>query len=337
MAKLGDALTALVRQVRFDKLDPLLDRGASVDGAKPFAASTTNAPVNPVGAKQANTGTTPDALRPNTATRASTTPSGPAAQPPAQVPASVQTRLSADAALITALLGEAPAVAPKQGLPVMGLDAATQPPEQVARALVRSLATSGLFYESHLQEWVEGQRPLDSLRAEPQQRFVAMLMRAGGAPSTETAEANAPASSGATASASAAAPAATTATATPLPEALAALVREQLDALDFRRVHWQGEVWAQQQAELEIAEDDARRRDGEAASSQRGWATTLRLQLPHLGEVEARILLDGDSFAVNVRADAESLPALQSGRADFAAALNDAGIRLRTVEVSEHE
>src|SRR5690606_11451977 len=333
MAKLGDALTALVRQVRFDKLGPLLDRGASGDGAKPAATAATPAPVDPVGAKQANAGATSDALHTNVRTH--DVPPGPTSPSPAPAPASVQTRLSVDAARITALLGETPAAAPKQRLPVAALDVATQSPEQVARALVRSLATSGLFYESHLQEWVEGQRPLDALRAEPQQRFVATLMRAAGAPPAGNAEASAPASGGTSVPASATA--ATNAATAPLPEALAAIVREQLDALDFRRVHWQGEVWPQQPAELEIAEEDARRRAGEAAPSQRGWATTLRLRLPKLGDVEARILLDGDSFAVNVRADAKSLPALQSGRTAFAAALNEAGIRLRTVELSGHE
>ncbi|HEY9380642.1 MAG TPA: flagellar hook-length control protein FliK, partial [Burkholderiales bacterium] len=116
-----------------------------------------------------------------------------------------------------------------------------------------------------------------------------------------------------------------------LPEALATIVREQLDTLDFRRVQWQGEVWPQQDAQLEIAEDQTRR-EYESETAQ-AWRTTLRIDLPHLGQVAVRIALDPAGIGVSVQAAHDAVAALQPGRAIFTAALRDAGIALRTVEV----
>ncbi len=44
-------------------------------------------------------------------------------------------------------------------------------PEKIAAALQQQITHSGLFYESHLGEWVEGKRGLESLRLEPQSQF----------------------------------------------------------------------------------------------------------------------------------------------------------------------
>ncbi len=44
-------------------------------------------------------------------------------------------------------------------------------PEKIAAALQQQITHSGLFYESHLGEWVEGKRGLESLRLEPQAQF----------------------------------------------------------------------------------------------------------------------------------------------------------------------
>ena len=108
-------------------------------------------------------------------------------------------------------------------------------------------------------------------------------------------------------------------------------MREQLDTLDFRRVQWQGEVWPQQDAQLEIAEDQARREyESEIAPA---WRTTLRIDLPNLGPVEVRIALDPAGIGVSVQAEHDAVAALQPGRATFTAALRDAGIALRAVEV----
>ncbi|KHK60821.1 ribonuclease E [Burkholderia sp. A9] len=54
-------------------------------------------------------------------------------------------------------------------------DAASLPPVAALRAaLAQAVSESGLFYESHLAQWLAGQRPLAALMREPQARLVTM-------------------------------------------------------------------------------------------------------------------------------------------------------------------
>ncbi|WP_342703099.1 flagellar hook-length control protein FliK [Burkholderia arboris] len=55
-------------------------------------------------------------------------------------------------------------------------DAAAPPPVMALRAaLAQAVSESGLFYESHLAQWLAGQRPLAALMREPQARLAAAL------------------------------------------------------------------------------------------------------------------------------------------------------------------
>src|SRR5690606_11769669 len=98
-------------------------------------------------------------------------PAARTATPAASTAASAYTRLSADATLITQLLADTPEAQNKPVVVMTGIDVSAAPPEQVAKAFARSLVTSGVFYESHLQEWVAGDRPVEALRAEPHNRL----------------------------------------------------------------------------------------------------------------------------------------------------------------------
>ena len=44
-------------------------------------------------------------------------------------------------------------------------------PQRLAAAMRDSLATSGLFYESHLHEWISGSRTLEDIVREPQSKM----------------------------------------------------------------------------------------------------------------------------------------------------------------------
>ncbi|MFI5445967.1 flagellar hook-length control protein FliK [Polaromonas sp. UC242_47] len=82
------------------------------------------------------------------------------------------TTLSVAARAISAILGAAPddAVGIRGTSPVW--TGSTAPvPAQLAGALVRVVAGSGLFYESHLQQFAAGTRPLALLAQEPQARL----------------------------------------------------------------------------------------------------------------------------------------------------------------------
>lgn len=86
--------------------------------------------------------------------------------------ASANTTLSAAARAISAILGPTPGVASavRGSAPVWPLPTAPAAP-QLAAALARTVATSGLFYESHLSQFATGARPLAELAQEPQARL----------------------------------------------------------------------------------------------------------------------------------------------------------------------
>lgn len=82
------------------------------------------------------------------------------------------TTLSVAARAISTILGAAPDdVAEIRGASPVWTAATTPQPAQLAGALARVVATSGLFYESHLQQFAAGTRPLVLLAQEPQARL----------------------------------------------------------------------------------------------------------------------------------------------------------------------
>ncbi|MEN9864719.1 MAG: hypothetical protein RL748_309, partial [Pseudomonadota bacterium] len=85
---------------------------------------------------------------------------------------SAQTSLSSAGQLINSLL-QAGQSAPRA---IVGQNAIVPAPDtgsqEVAAALHDTLAYSGLFYESHVSEWVDGKRPITELLREPQMQQV---------------------------------------------------------------------------------------------------------------------------------------------------------------------
>lgn len=153
-----------------------------------------------------------------------------------------QTSISATARLIDQYIAGKPLTARfEAGTPV------TATPDnasgRIATDLRQALTLSGLFYESHLVEFMLGKRPLSAILQEPQ---------------------NQPA-------------------ATP-----AALVPQQLQLLEQQRLLWHGEIWPRQAMDWEI---DDRRGAATAEEEEENdtISSTLRLRLPRLGEVTARL------------------------------------------------
>jgi flagellar hook-length control protein FliK len=107
------------------------------------------------------------------------------------------------------------------------------------------------------------------------------------------------------------------------------VVRQQLEALSGHQIAWQGPIWPGQMLDWEI-EDPPRDPATPESTESQTWNTTLRLTLPQLGTVTARLQIDGSGVAVNLRAiEHPSAQALQSGLPELAQALELAGIPLR--------
>ncbi len=144
---------------------------------------------------------------------------------------------------------------------------------QLAPILKEALSQSGVFYEAHQARWVAGQLPTDALRQEPQGKL--------SPPPVPVPDAALPARNEQ-------APAAPQGN--PIPRELTPIVQQQLDALATQNYAWQGQVWPGQKMWWEISEDaEHANREGDAAGQR--WQTRLKLDLPALGGIEARLRL----------------------------------------------
>lgn len=208
----------------------------------------------------------------------------------------------------------------------------------LARALSQAVSNSGMFYESHLADLAFGKRSPGQMAGEPQ----AMLGRqeapdaraqAAQGDARQAAQAGSEDASAARQSAqaqSAAAPGLALSSGSLGPEA-ALLVRQQLEVLAHQIFAWQGEAWPGVPMDWEI-----HRRHGDEDDdddSPQTWATRLRLDLPNLGEVEARLSLAGNALVMHLAAP-ESAELLQSHAAELRARYETNGLVLSNLSVN---
>ena len=111
-------------------------------------------------------------------------------------------------------------------------------------------------------------------------------------------------------------------------------MQQQLEALATQNFSWQGQIWPGQEMRWEIEEDAGQRSAGDDETAAR-WATQLHLTLPHLGQVDARIRLQGNEITLSMTAGSEETRALMraSGVA-LRSQLGEAGITLSSMGVA---
>lgn len=242
-----------------------------------------------------------------------------------------------------------------------------------AQALRGALTQSGLFYESHQAQWVTGQRPLTDLLREPQGRLsspAAFAQATDARPSANSLPAGEikgplPGALPALASTpheSSLMPNAANSLTPPAteqsrqqsianqpagdtqnlaksaipdqpahPETLP-IVRQQLDALDSRQVMWQGQVWPGQTMEWQIEERAAREQGGEMAQPE--WQTSLRLVLPQLGEIGAKLTLHPQGIRIQLdAADPASAKLMAEQRVALQQGMETSGLQLVEMKV----
>lgn len=281
-------------------------------------------------------------------------------------------RISDAGRLIGQLLpaeGEAPQPAAlSRGQPVLA-----QPPAsggQLASALRSAVSQSGLFYEAHQAQWVAGERPLISLRAEPQGQLpvaprpttnLAHGMAAhaeGGAQTAGTPAsgvsrpeqgmamrtdfagrmAEPPSGRGDVQAQSAASGAAQQSAAASVPDGIRSIVQQQLDAVATQRLAWHGEVWPGQTIDWAIQRDTVEDRDAAAAESSDAprWSTSLRLTMPRLGTIDAVIQLVGDRLRIRLAAEEGAADDLRQQAANLTDAMANAGLAVQSLDI-RHE
>jgi hypothetical protein len=277
-------------------------------------------------------GEAPDALPLSTARE--TSGSGPvtAARPgvPSTSPAPSDTaaslRLSTVALAIDQLVRR-PGGEPVRPAGALGpAPAAPDAPEAIARALQRSIANSGVFYESHLAEWTLQRHSVANLQQEPQATWP--LAGTGGTGAALTAAL--PLEGPAAALAPSTPP--TSPSLAPLPDSAPALVRQQLDVLETGQILWRGDLWPGQHAAIEITEDQEAREPGMAPV----WRTRLALSLPGLGGIEARIALSGNRLQLHIDTqDPASGPWLREALPVLVAALSARALDVAPVVIRD--
>ena len=235
-------------------------------------------------------------------------------------------------------------------------------PKQVATALQNALSASGLFYESHLHEWISGARTTAELAQEPQAQLSGSLKQAPapGAPDATNVdlarlaanmrevgegaqklmqlirEAQVHSGSAATTDADLIAPA-QQALPTIEPEA-ARMINLQLNALEHQMIRWQGQLWPGMPMEWEVQEDKHEDSSPQSGEQPSVWTSTVRFELPNLGGISATIRLLGDRVHVQVNTQTEdAATTVRAFGGMLANALDAAGAPLDSLSVKQHE
>lgn len=242
-------------------------------------------------------------------------------------------------------------------LPTPAVLASDDAAAQAAAALRESLSLSGLFYESHLHEWLDGMRTTAEVMREPQAK-----MSNAESPSSATPSGDMPSPASdldarladllRTAQLINANPAVTDAD-TMLPQAgrqdMAAvdsmqLLPAQLHAMEQRQVVWHGELFPGQPMDWTVRDDTPRGRQGNGGHGDDGdntepqWHSAVRFELPMLGAVSAAIQLIGDRVQIQVHAASEdTVLALREHGPELSNALAAAGAPLDALLIKQDE
>ncbi|HWR75907.1 MAG TPA: flagellar hook-length control protein FliK, partial [Thiobacillus sp.] len=204
----------------------------------------------------------------------------------------------------------------------------TTQPAVLALALRTALVRSGLFYESHLANWVAGQDSLDGLMQEPQNRpaesthAAAESARAAASPASALALLSAAEATG------------------PKPaNPMHALLSQQLQVLESPQFVWRGEVWPGQALEWFLRHETEHAQDPSAPTGAdkavAGWESHLKLTLPQLGTLTVHIKLDArQAFSIRmVPEQPEVEPLLQQNQGRLIEQLAAAGCTLQALTV----
>lgn len=184
----------------------------------------------------------------------------------------------------------------------------------LAQKLHDTIGQSGLFYESHVAEWVKGERPLTELAREPQMQRLLQ----------QSNESAARAASGG-------------------PDLSAAqMINQQLHTQEQQRVLWNGQAWPGQDMQWEIRRDERQGSEGRDGSGDSDgeqepiWRSGVRFRLPLLGAVSAAVTLVGEQVHIQVQTDNEhSAGTLRAYAGELESAMAAAGAALTSLTIHQ--
>ena len=273
---------------------------------------------------------------------------------------SSETSLSSTAHLITTLLQTPKNAATPLTVAAPVVSQPTISPNELAAALKTSLAQSGLFYEAHLSQWVQGQRTLASIQQEPQASQTQQLVAQSNLPASNTANTQQltqnPPFASATGSIGNSQPALTnpftgtaanTAINTPTNVSandiqnantnpvLTQLVQHQLQTLENNQILWQGQVWPGQTMQWQIENDQSPSSQGSAQESA-GWKSRMLLDMPMLGQMNIQIGIVGKQVRIAIHTDSsQTCATLSSQQTTLLTQLNMVGLKLDHLQIQQ--
>jgi hypothetical protein len=115
------------------------------------------------------------------------------------------------------------------------------------------------------------------------------------------------------------------------------LVQQQLAALDTSAVQMQIEIWPRQWMQWTVEEHHTSANPDEQQEAQSNWSTSLRLELPQLGELNASLGFGLDGVRIRIHASsADSATLLQTHRAALQEALAAADLPTASIVIAHH-
>ena len=210
----------------------------------------------------------------------------------------------------------------------------------VGSQLQQGLQESGLFYESHLARWFKGEYPLNSILREPQGSFSSLKQPLA----AQNPVAQAPVDEAfsmvknktiETMEALFKKAGETLGHESIADQRTLSVVREQLQALQTGQMALRGELFPGQQLDWKVSERESHRTA--SGAQERSWDTELHLDLPRLGNIKAKLKVDGNRVSIDIQTgEAGSAETLLIGRKSLLEQLEVAGLAPIAIEVN-HE
>jgi hypothetical protein len=203
----------------------------------------------------------------------------------------------------------------------------------LASLLRESLTFSGVFYESHLAQWVLGEYAFKKLRREPQGKLSTRTKNACDAGSPRNRQPWTDDGSGSenlAFSERISSKDGMDEFSSKVASETMPIVREQMQAMHSGMFLWQGEVWPDQYMEWTVGEREPESEQGNGKQ----WETTLRLKMNWLGTIKATLKLSGEGLRLDIITDSSSAAAAMVYEKDgLTESMSNAGLRIMRMAI----
>lgn len=128
-----------------------------------------------------------------------------------------------------------------------------------------------------------------------------------------------------------------TPSAQPVAPELTPLVQQQLSTLSDQSLAWQGMAWPGQNIQLQINDEGEPQREKGGGKEERTWTSRLRVNMEHLGNLDAAISLRGHGVSLSIESDGEATRRnLLDALPELKERLEAVGISLEGFTVRQH-